>query len=98
MFLESLKLIVSFVLADRAAKDAEIASLKLQLSEALSNDKADAATIDTKTKEATIAAQELEAKNQELEAANIKLAALSESESVLAEFATALGYTTPTEV
>ena len=83
VFFESLKKILAFVLADRAAKDAEIAELKAKLAIELANNPAEQAAIDAAKSEAA------KTKAAELES---QLSSVVDVAVVLSEFVRLVGY------
>lgn len=93
VFFESLKKVFAFVLADRAAKDAEIAELKAKLAIELANNPAEQAAIEAAKSEALIKTQEAEAAKAKAAELESQLSSVVDAEVVLSEFIRAIGYT-----
>ena len=92
VFFESLKKILAFVLADRAAKDAEIAELKAKLAIELANNPAEQAAIDAAKSEAAIKTLEAEAAKTKAAELESQLSSVVDAEAVLSEFVRLIGY------
>lgn len=95
VFFESLKKVLAFVLADRAAKDAEIAELKAKLAIELANNPAEQAAIDAAKSEAAIKTLEAEAAKAKAAELESQLSSVVDAEVVLSEFIRAIGYSEP---